>query len=54
MNINIPTLPMTVTGKIIPIVNFELFEQFDAFNNFIRHISASGPEFDESPPKSLR
>jgi hypothetical protein len=54
MNINIPAFPMMVTGTMIPIVNFELFEQFDWFNHFIRIISSSGPEFDETAPKSLR
>ena len=54
MNINIPAYPMMVIRTMIPIVNFELFEQFNIFQDFIRIISSSDFEFDESPPKSAR
>tara|TARA_B110000285_G_C14532592_1_gene341474 strand:+ start:237 stop:473 length:237 start_codon:yes stop_codon:yes gene_type:complete len=53
-NINIPAYPMMVIRTMIPIVNFELFEQFDIFQDFIRIISSSDFEFDESPPGSTR
>ena len=51
--ISIPAFPMMVIKTMLPIVNFELFEQFAAFKNLIAFVSQD-LEFDESPPKKGR
>ena len=53
MAINVPAFPMMVIKTMIPIVNFEMLEQFDAFGEFIKIISQNY-EIDKSTPEKRR
>ena len=39
MQLNVPAYPMMVITSIIPIVNFEIFDEIEYFSDFIRYLS---------------
>jgi hypothetical protein len=53
MSINFPALPIMVIVETLPIVNYDLLEQFAFFNNYLYYISGE-KEFDTSVPKEKR